>query len=103
VELLEKFRIVQERARRASRSNSIFGGVQADFERGYSDEQPKEKNGIAGQNSDGRGIARAATPTGGRGGLIGGSAAGPSGTRPSKVGLGLSRFSGGVGGKKGKK
>jgi vacuole morphology and inheritance protein 14 len=106
VELLDKFRAVQERARRASRSNSIFGGAQGDFEGGYSDEPPlptKDKGSAVGQGNDARSIARAGTPTGGRGGLVGGNVAGQGAQRPTKVGLGLGRFGGAVGGKKAKR
>jgi vacuole morphology and inheritance protein 14 len=111
VELLEKFRTVQERARRATRSNPIFGGVQGGeggaFEGGYGNDGMgpppaplKEKNV---QVIDGRGLPRSGTPTGARPGGVGGATPGQGGQRPSKVGLGLGRFGGGVGGKKAKR
>jgi len=111
VELLEKFRAVQERARRATRNNSIFGAALDDGYNHDGTEPPavpeKEKKPL--QQGEQRGlqggVSRSGTPTNMQRGSVAGAAggSGPSGQRPSKVGLGLGRFAGGAGTKKTKR
>jgi vacuole morphology and inheritance protein 14 len=96
-ELLEKFKVVQERARKQSRNALIHGEGDAMSPPPVPD---KEERKEAGRQAGGP--PRAGTPTGQLGRA---SAAGGSGLvqRPAKVGLGLGRFAGGTGSRKTKR
>ncbi|KAF2436257.1 ARM repeat-containing protein [Tothia fuscella] len=114
VELLDKFRTVQERARRATRNNSIFGSNQYenDEEGDGAPEVPlKDKSGGGGVGGGvgavGAGLApRAGTPTSllqGRGVGVGAGGVGGKERGGSRVGMSLGRFTGvGKGDGKGK-
>jgi vacuole morphology and inheritance protein 14 len=99
VELLEKFRTMQERARKQSRGALIAGE-----DVGSPPPVPDKEQGVPiGDQTRGgppRVIPRAGTPTGGL--PVGQVPAPQKGPTRSKVGLGLGRFGGG-GGKKDKK
>jgi vacuole morphology and inheritance protein 14 len=96
-DLLEKFRTVQERARRQSRSALMHGEGDA-----MSPPPVPEKEGRKEAGRTGGAPPRAGTPTGGLGRA---SVAGGNGLaqRPAKVGLGLGRFAAGAGGRKAKR
>lgn len=100
VELLDKFKTIQERARKQSRGSTVAG----DDVGGSPPPVPDKEHGIAvgdaAREVAAKGIARSGTPVGGA--TIGQPPASQKGPSRSKVGLGLGRFGGG-GGKKDKK
>jgi vacuole morphology and inheritance protein 14 len=96
-DLLEKFRAVQERARRQSRNALMHGEGDAMSPPPVPE---KEERKEAGKQVGGP--SRSGTPTGqvGRSSVAGGSGLVQ---RPAKVGLGLGRFAGGAGSRKTKR
>lgn len=95
-ELLEKFRTVQERARRQSRSALIHGEGDATSPPPVPDKEEKKESG-----RQAAGPGRSGTPTA----QLGRASVAGSGVvqRPAKVGLGLGRFAGGAGSRKTKR
>lgn len=95
MELLDKFKTTQERARRQSSNAHTHEGDAMSPPPVPEKEEKKETGRQIG------GPGRSSTPTAqlGRGGAAGGGMA----SRPAKVGLGLGRFAGGAGSRKTKK
>lgn len=104
-ELLEKFKNVQERARRQSRNALIYG----EDAMSPPPVPEKERKGLQGgaSNEAGKSVGgppRAGTPTGQLGrASVGGVGGNGLAQRPTKVGLGLGRFAGGASSRKTKR